>query len=154
MPTVAYESDTDRISLDDVQEKTVLARFENGLVIENFALTLIPLPKNLGKIVWEFILEPILILMDPGDPICFWPGNLLTSMNLVALDMSLHPPVEVFSSFGLQAFWKGCFDSSYMTEDGGIYYITNENIRFRPCWENPEDQEYVCALASELVLNE
>lgn len=150
METILYEATADRISYDDVHQ-AIVARHDDRLAVhpEN----IVPdakISRELLCIVFEYILQPVVVNMSHGEHIRFWDSSTLSDMGLVALDKTLQPPIEVYAQVGMQAFIKGCFDNNFCVENGGIYAIAKANQTFHPCWET-EGKAFVCAEQCDLV---
>jgi len=154
MRTFAYEHDTDRVSYDEaVDSKSVLVQVEKDrLVISQSLLKMLPLPSQLSSLVFEYLLKPVSVTIVDNEELQFWNSDALDSLELVALDTSLHPPVEVYLEVGVSAFLRGSFDNSFWSDDGGIYAVARFNNRFTPMWSHSVGPgAYICATGSELV---
>lgn len=156
METVAYEANSDRIHYDEVDTNVVVRM--NGEKLEVFDTLGVPLPMYLSQKIISYILTPIFVEIVPSERLGFWEYDVLEILGLVATDMTLVPPAEVFARFGVRAFYKGSFDNAFELNDGGVYCVARKNVCFSSLWEREGkmqiDKAYVCCEASELVWKE
>ena len=154
MTSFAYESDAERVRYDDVEKDVIVSYVDDRFELGKEALAMLPggLPGGVSRLILEFILHPLLVELVPGEYLAFWDSEMLDRMGLVALDVSLEPPLEAFDRFGLKAFYKGSFDNNFYSMAGGIYAVAERNLSFVPAWrESVAGSTYVCATNSELV---
>ena len=154
MKTFAYEHDADRVAYDEVVDADeILVRVDkNRIRVAPRLLKMFPLPTQLSSLVFEFLLKPVNVSIIDDENLQFWRSDVLDSLELIALDTSLSPPLEVFLEVGVGAFCRGSFDNSFWSDTGGIYAVARINNRFSPMWSTSAGPgTYVCASGSELV---